>query len=96
MDDRNAPSSALEERLIAAVSEDEAGVVQLAADLIGFDTTARNPGDPARDEARLQDYLKARLEAVGAAADLWEPEPTGRGDRFVPDDLDFKLSLIHI
>ena len=90
MDDRNAPSSALEERLIAAVSEDEAGVVQLAADLIGFDTTARNPGDPARDEARLQDYLKARLEAVGAAADLWEPEPTGRGDRFVPDDLDFK------
>ena len=31
----------------------------------------------------------ARLEAIGAETDVWEPEPTGAGNRFVPDDLDF-------
>ena len=25
---------------------------------------------------------------IGAEVDVWEPEPTGRGNRFVPDDLD--------
>ncbi|MEI6725056.1 MAG: ArgE/DapE family deacylase [Actinomycetes bacterium] len=83
------PASALETRIVAAVAAGEEELVRLTADLIGFDTTARNPGDPPREEARLEVFLQARLEALGADTDLWEPEPTGRGDRFVPDDLDF-------
>ena len=55
-----------------------------------FDTTARGAGDPPRDEGRLQRALAVRLRAMGAEVDVWEPEPTGRGNRFVPDDLDFK------
>ena len=57
---------------------------------MAFDTTARNTGDPPRDEAKLQDYLSRRLSALGAGIDLWEPEPTGTGNVFVPDDLDFR------
>ena len=44
---------------------------------------------PPRDEAKLQGILAARLQALGAEVDLWEPEPTGKGNRFVPDELDF-------
>ena len=48
-----------------------------------------SPGDPARDEEKLQRLLVARLEALGAGCDLWEPAPTGEGSRFVPAGLDF-------
>ncbi len=44
---------------------------------------------PARDEEKLQCMLARRLDALGAETDLWEPEPTGTGNRHVPDDLDF-------
>ncbi len=81
--------SALEERVVFAVAEGRDELVGLATDLIAFDTTARNTGDPARDEAALQQHLRARLAALGAETDLWEPEPTGTGNRFVPDGLDF-------
>ncbi len=47
------------------------------------------PGDPARDEDKLQRLLAARLEGLGARPDLWEPAPTGAGSRFVPAGLDF-------
>ena len=65
-------------------------LVQLTADLVGFDTTARNVGDPPRDEARLQTYLAERLEAAGAEIDLFEPD-TGAmaGKPLVPPGLDF-------
>jgi acetylornithine deacetylase len=82
--------SALEERVVAAVRQTEDELVGLTADLVGFDTTARNDGDPPREEAALQGYLKRRLEALGADTDLWEPEPTGKGNLFVPDDLEFR------
>jgi acetylornithine deacetylase len=81
--------SALEERVVEAVRASEDELVGLAAELVACDTTARHAGDPAHDEEKLQRLLAARLEALGAAPDLWEPEPTGDGDRFVPAGLDF-------
>ena len=81
--------SALEERALQAVRDAKDELVGLTAELVACDTTARHPGDPARDEEKLQRLLAARLEALGAAPDLWEPEPTGAGDRFVPAGLDF-------
>jgi hypothetical protein len=47
--------SAFEERVVAAVREGEAELVALVSDLVAFDTTARNLGDPPRQEADLQD-----------------------------------------
>ena len=38
----------------------------LAGDLVAFDTTARNVGDPPRQEAELQEYLRKRLAVLGA------------------------------
>jgi acetylornithine deacetylase len=64
-------------------------LVGLVAELVACDTTARKPKDPPRDEVKLQGILAARLTTLGADVELWEPEPTGKGDRFVPDDLDF-------
>ena len=82
--------SALEERVVAAVREGEQELVALASDLVAFDTTARNVGDPPRQEAELQEYLRRRLAALGAETDVWEPEPTGSGSRVVPAGLDFR------
>jgi acetylornithine deacetylase len=81
--------SALEERVVAAIREGEEELVGLVSDLVRFDTTARNPGDPARQEAELQEYLRRRLAALGADTDVWEPPPSGTGNRVVPDGLDF-------
>ncbi len=81
--------SALEERVVTAVRDGEEELVALVSDLVALDTTARNVGDPPRQEVELQELLERRLEAAGAETDLWEPEPTGTGNRFVPDGLDF-------
>ncbi len=81
--------SALEERVVAAVRGAKDELKGLTADLVACDTTARLPGEPARDEERLQRLLAARLRGVGAETDLWEPEQTGAGDRFTPAGLDF-------
>ena len=90
MTEPDALHSALEERIVAAVRDGREELVALAADLVAFDTTARNVGDPPRQEAELQAYLQRRLDALGAETDVWEPEPTGSGNRVVPDGLDFK------
>jgi acetylornithine deacetylase len=90
MTDPGATRSVLEERVVDAVRDGEGGLVALVSDLVTFDTTARNPGDPPRQEAELQAYLRERIETIGAETDVWEPEPTGVGSRFVPDDLDFE------
>ena len=82
--------SALEERVVQAVRDAKDELVGLTADLVACDTTARLAGDLARDEEKLQRLLAARLAALGAEAELWEPEPTGSGDRFIPAGLDFK------
>lgn len=80
----------LEESVVSRVRESRDELVALVSELVGCDTTSRNPGDPPHDEAKLQNLLADRLRAIGAEVDLWEPEPTGKGNRFVPDDLDFK------
>jgi acetylornithine deacetylase len=65
-------------------------LVALAADLIGFDTTAREVGDPPRDETALQSYLAERLRAAGAEVDMFEPDAAAmQGKPLVPPGLDF-------
>jgi acetylornithine deacetylase len=72
---------------IAARSEH---LVELASALIAYDTTARNPGDPPRKEEALQRYLAARLSAVGADIDLFEPDAGAmHGKPLVPPGLEF-------
>jgi acetylornithine deacetylase len=83
------PRSHLEEDVVERVRAGRDELVGLVAELVACDTTARSPKDPPRDEVKLQGILAARLEALGADVDVWEPKPTGSGNRFVPDDLDF-------
>jgi len=85
----SAERTVLEELVVADVRARRDELCDVVARLVALDTTAREPGDPARDEAALQMLLAERLAALGATVDLWEPEPTGKGNRFVPDDLDF-------
>ncbi|MCZ7665328.1 MAG: M20/M25/M40 family metallo-hydrolase [Thermoleophilia bacterium] len=81
--------SAAEERVFERVRAGRDELVGIVSELISYDTTSREPGEPARDEEKLQRFLAGRLQALEAEVDLWEPEPTGTGNRFVPDDLDF-------
>ncbi|MBU2601169.1 MAG: ArgE/DapE family deacylase [Actinobacteria bacterium] len=83
------PLSALEEQVSDAIRRGGDELVALASELIAYDTTARNPGDPAREEAALQASLAKRLSTAGAAIDLWEPETTPADSRFLPPRLDF-------
>src|SRR5438270_2287323 len=79
-----------ERRVAEAVEQRREELVSLAADLIAFDTTARSVGDPARDEAALQEHIAARLARVGAEIDLWEPDADAlAGKPLVPPGLDF-------
>ena len=50
--------STVEERVVEAIRGGCDELVGIASDLIAFDTTARMPGEPARDERRLQEYLR--------------------------------------
>lgn len=91
------PSAALdarstaEERVLRLVSESRDELVALACELIACDTTAREPGEGPREEERLQRILAARLRAIGANVDLWEPEPIGVGHPFgITPGLDFR------
>ncbi|MGO9823462.1 MAG: M20/M25/M40 family metallo-hydrolase [Solirubrobacteraceae bacterium] len=73
-----------------AIERGRVQLVELAADLIGFDTTARAVGDPPRAEAALQAYLADRLQAVGGEVDLWQPDDAAmQGRPLVPPGLDF-------
>jgi acetylornithine deacetylase len=85
----SAAPTALEERVVAHVRARRDELCDLVAQLVALDTTARDAGAPPRAEAALQRLLAARLDALGAEIDLWEPEPTGAGGRFVPPGLDF-------
>jgi acetylornithine deacetylase len=83
--------SELERRLVDEIAERRDELVELASDLIAFDTTARHVGDPPRDEAALQDHLAGRLEAAGAATEVWEPSADDLSGRpLVPEGLDFE------
>ncbi len=85
------PLTAVEQRVCEAIGARRDELVRLAGALIGFDTTARQVGDPARDEAALQACLADRLTAAGASVDVWEPD--GRalaGMPLVPPGLSFE------
>jgi acetylornithine deacetylase len=80
----------LERRVLDAIASREDELVALLCDLIRLDTLAREPGDPPRQEAELQEGLAARLRGAGFAVELWEPdeaELAGAGN--VPPGLDF-------
>ena len=84
------PLSELERSVCDAIADGQGELVELASALIAFDTTAREVGDPAREEAPLQEHLAARLRAAGAEIDLFEPE-VGElaGAPLVAEGLDF-------
>jgi acetylornithine deacetylase len=78
-------------RVCEAIDCRREDVVELASSLIAFDTSARNPGDPPRQEAELQEHLAARMRAFGADIDLFEPDGDAlQGQPLVPPGLDFK------
>jgi acetylornithine deacetylase len=66
---------ARERRVVDEIERRSDELVALASDLIRFDTTAREPDDPPRDEAPLQEFLGERFRALGVEVDLWEPAP---------------------
>lgn len=78
-----------EERVVDSVRETRDELVSLATELVGLDTTARGPGDPPRDEERLQRILEKRLRSLGAETELWEPATTDESDAGVMAGIDF-------
>ncbi len=60
--------TALEDKVVEAARAASDEVVALVTELVACDTTARMPGDPARDEEKLQRLLAARLEEARRAA----------------------------
>jgi acetylornithine deacetylase len=79
-----------ERAVCTAIEQEQARLVALATDLIGFDTTARELEDPPREERAMQEYLAARLAATGAEIDLFEPDPAALAGRpLIPPGLDF-------
>ena len=75
----------LEQRIADEIDRRGDELVELACALIRFDTEAREPDDPPREEAALQEYLAGRLAALGAQIDLWEPARDDvEGSRLVP------------
>ncbi len=77
--------SELEGRIVNEIDRRGDELVELAAALIRFDTEAREPDDPPREEGALQEYLAGRLAALGAEIDLWEPTREDVvGSRLVP------------
>ena len=64
-----------ERRVCDTIAAEEEKLVALASTLIEFDTTARNPGDPPRQETELQQHLASRLQAIGMETDVFEPDP---------------------
>jgi acetylornithine deacetylase len=84
------PLSDLERSVCDAIADGRDELVELASALIAFDTTAREVGDPPRQEAALQAYLAEGLRAYGAEIDLFEPDAaTMAGAPLVPEGLDF-------
>jgi acetylornithine deacetylase len=82
--------SSLEQSVVAAIAERREELIGLASTLIGFDTTAREVGDPPRQEVALQESLAHRMSEAGAAVDLFEPGAEAlAGAPLVPAGLDF-------
>ncbi len=82
--------SAVEERVVGLVRDGRDELIELVGELVAFDTTARGSATRRARKRACRRPSAARLRAIGAEVDIWEPAPTGTGNRFVPDDLDFK------
>ena len=75
----------LEQHVVDEIDRRGEELVELASALIRFDTEAREPEHPPREEAAFQEYLAGRLAALGAQIDLWEPAREDvHGSRLVP------------
>src|SRR5690349_22929460 len=84
------PLTDAERRVCTEIEARADDLISLATTLIAFDTTARNVGDPPRDEAALQEYLAELLRESGATTDVWEPDAEAlQGKPLVPPGLDF-------
>ena len=84
------PLSSTETAICEAIERRRDELVELASDLIAFDTTAREVGEPPRDEDALQRHLARRLTDAGAEVELWEPDAAElAGKPLVPPGLDF-------
>jgi acetylornithine deacetylase len=82
--------STAERRVCDDIAARREELVELASRLIAFDTTARDVGDPPRDEAALQGLLAERLRAAGADVEVWEADAEEMAGRpRVPPGLDF-------
>lgn len=87
---RPVPLTEREREVCESIASRRSEIVELASDLIGFDTTARQVGDPPRDEAALQTYLGGRLTRAGAKVEIFEPKAKDlEGKPLVPPGLDF-------
>jgi acetylornithine deacetylase len=84
--------SARERQIADEIARRRSELVQLASELVGFDTTARgDPEDPPREETALQEHLAGRLRDAGAEVDLWEPSKEEMAGRpLVPPGLGFE------
>jgi acetylornithine deacetylase len=82
--------SDVERSVCEAIESRRDELVALASELVAFDTTARDSGDPPREEAALQAFLAQRMHAAGAEIDLFEPDAAAMTGRpLVPPGLDF-------
>lgn len=68
------PLTDREQQVVAQIAARQDELVRLASDLIAFDTTARDPDDPPRQERELQEYLGQRLGGAGAEVEIFEPQ----------------------
>jgi len=84
------PISRLEETVVTRAREARTELVATLDDLVSCVTTARLPGESARDEEKHQRILGARLAALGAEVDLWEPDAIPADHPLFPGGLDFK------
>jgi acetylornithine deacetylase len=69
------PLTGLEQRVVEEIDRRRDEVIELARTLVAFDTTAREPDDPPRDEDAFQEHLAGRLRTAGADVELFEPDP---------------------
>jgi acetylornithine deacetylase len=81
--------SAFERDIVVLAREARHDVIGLTRELVACVTTARRAGDAPRDEARLQGILAARLRALGAEVDVFEPEAILEGHPLFPAGLEF-------
>ncbi|MBN8999650.1 MAG: ArgE/DapE family deacylase [Rhizobiales bacterium] len=73
----------LEKTISEAVEARADRIVETLKDLVSFESVSRpDPAPAGPGEAPCQQYLKGRLEALGFATELWEPDPAPLLDKY--------------